>query len=467
MRRILYLVLSGVILLLFACVEEQLYIEDIVANLDTDEPCFTYSLQMTISYPHYSGDDTTRATCTGDWEDGDVIYLFLGGENEAYANATYDKEHNQWTLHSEKMLEVSDEAECSVWYGKGVGENTNTDESIAYDYLTEAYSTESGQYSFQNGEIHVIAELKPFARRLRFKGEPGTTLKVQGKGNLTPYNKIAFVGSIGFELSDNKNWSLTINDDGYSDYLVFFADASTVKLTLLDPLTLCTYSRYFDQKTLKEGESGYFTVPTSDNHKGWNCGHEWQYDYVDLGLPSGTLWATCNVGAFAPEEYGYYYAWGETEPKDTYNWETYKWCNGTYNTLTKYNSYSDHGTVDFKTVLDMEDDAAHVNCGGLWCIPTLDDFKELYDNCSWSWTTLNGVKGYTVSVQNGNFIFLPAPKKENSINMGSFWTSSLYSNNNCNYDAYYFWIVSNSRSLDHSYRANGVAIRPVCRKIQN
>ena len=88
--------------------------------------------------------------------------------------------------------------------------------------------------------------------------------------------------------------------------------------------------------------------------------HEW----VDLGLPSGTLWATCNVGANAPEEYGDYFAWGETAPKDYYDWSTYKWCKGSYNTMTKYctnSSYGYNGFTDGKTELDPEDDAAWFN----------------------------------------------------------------------------------------------------------
>ena len=94
--------------------------------------------------------------------------------------------------------------------------------------------------------------------------------------------------------------------------------------------------------------------------------HEW----VDLGLPSGTLWATCNVGANAPEEYGDHFAWGETSPKDVYNWSTYQWCNGSMFTLTKYNTESSLGMVDNKTELDPEDDAAYVNWGPSWRTPT-------------------------------------------------------------------------------------------------
>ena len=132
--------------------------------------------------------------------------------------------------------------------------------------------------------------------------------------------------------------------------------------------------------------------------------HEW----VDLGLPSGTLWATMNVGANNPEDYGDYFAWGETEPKEVYNWETYKWGDGSSRELTKYCTKSSYGTVDGKTELDPEDDAAQVNWGPSWRMPTLEQMDELCNYCTWHWTQTNGVNGYQLIGPNGNAIFLPA-----------------------------------------------------------
>lgn len=135
------------------------------------------------------------------------------------------------------------------------------------------------------------------------------------------------------------------------------------------------------------------------------------HEYVDLGLPSGALWATCNVGASSPEEYGDYFAWGETEPKDVYSWENYKWCNGSNTTMTKYctiSSYGYNGFTDGKTELDPEDDAAYVNWGASWRMPSMEQIEELIDNCTWIWTQQNGVNGHLVTGPNGNTIFLPA-----------------------------------------------------------
>ena len=191
------------------------------------------------------------------------------------------------------------------------------------------------------------------------------------------------------------------------------------------------------------------------------------YDYVDLGLPSGLKWATCNVGATKPEEYGNYYAWGETTPKTTYNWSTYKWCNGsnTNTTLTKYNTDSDYGTVDNKTVLDPEDDAAAVNWGGAWRMPTDAEWTELRTNCTWTWTTKNGVNGYEVKGTNGNSIFLPAAGFLLNYVLngagydGSYWSSSLATGSPSG--AWGVECVPNDVDRDFGSRFYGRSVRPV------
>ena len=128
---------------------------------------------------------------------------------------------------------------------------------------------------------------------------------------------------------------------------------------------------------------------------------------VDLGL--SVKWASCNVGASSPEECGGYYSWGEIEEKSDYSKNTYKWVNnGDWNNFVKYCTDSSYGTVDNKTILELEDDVAHVKWGGTWRMPTFAEFQELQDNCIWEWTSINGTNGYKVIANNGNFIFLPA-----------------------------------------------------------
>ena len=187
---------------------------------------------------------------------------------------------------------------------------------------------------------------------------------------------------------------------------------------------------------------------------------------VDLGL--SVKWATCNVGATTPEEYGDYFAWGEVEPKTTYNWSTYKYCNGSSSTLTKYcnnSSYGSNGFTDNKTVLDPEDDAATVNWGGSWRMPTKAEQDELRNNCTWKWTTQKGVKGYKVTGPNGNSIFLPAAgyMREGALGAGSYgdyWSSSLDAGSPN--DAYDVGFRSDYVGWGYYYRYFGLAVRPVC-----
>ena len=189
------------------------------------------------------------------------------------------------------------------------------------------------------------------------------------------------------------------------------------------------------------------------------------HEYVDLGL--SVKWATCNVGANAPEEYGDYFAWGETQPKTTYDWSTYKWCNGSYDTQTKYCTDSYYGTVDNKTQLELSDDAARANWGGSWRMPTTEEQQELINNCTWTWTTQNGVNGYKVtSKKNGNSIFLPAAgyRDDSSLNYagstGYDWSSSLSSDYPG--DAYGLGFNSDLVGWGYYYRYYGHSVRPVC-----
>ena len=189
--------------------------------------------------------------------------------------------------------------------------------------------------------------------------------------------------------------------------------------------------------------------------------------YVDLGL--SVKWATCNVGATTPEGSGDYFAWGETTPKTTYNLSTYKYCNGDEYSMTKYCTRSKYGIVDNKTTLELSDDAAHVNWGGSWRMPTKAEQDELRDtnNCTWTWTKQNGVNGYKVtSKKNGNSIFLPAAAGYRSgsylfAGSGNYWSSSL--STYLNSVAYY--LVISSSTVDWSYngsRSFGKSVRPVC-----
>lgn len=194
---------------------------------------------------------------------------------------------------------------------------------------------------------------------------------------------------------------------------------------------------------------------------------------VDLGLPSGTKWANMNVGAKKVEDYGLYFAWGETVgyTSDTsdghvFDWASYKWCNGSETTLTKYCTEDSYGTVDNKTVLDLEDDAAYMNWGSAWRMPTKAEVEELLNNTTSTWTTVNGVKGRRfTSKTNGNSIFLPAAGLRLGLSFGPagsrgyYWSSSLYES--IPSSAYYLRIFSGYAFWYGGGRLDGLSVRPV------
>ena len=222
-----------------------------------------------------------------------------------------------------------------------------------------------------------------------------------------------------------------------------------------------------------EKNTKYYVRAYATNSVGTSYGNEIKFTTldkiqpkaIDLGL--SVKWANMNVGAENPENYGDYFAWGETEPKKDYNWNTYKWCNGSDDTQTKYCTSSSYGTADNKTVLEAADDAATANWGGVWRMPTHAELTELRNNCTWTWTTENGVNGYKVtSKSNDNSIFLPAAGDRfstaytNRGQNGYYWSSSL---NTTNPSGAYCWEFC-SVYVDYcgSRRDVGSSVRPVC-----
>lgn len=188
------------------------------------------------------------------------------------------------------------------------------------------------------------------------------------------------------------------------------------------------------------------------------------HEFVDLGLPSGTLWATQNMGANSPEDYGDYYAWGEIEPKTNFSWDNYSLCDGTISSLSRYNVDSNYGTVDGVTQLDIRDDAANQQWGGLWCIPTEAQAKELKNQCSWSLDVSRG--GYTVVGPNGNSIFMPMSgyvKGSTTFSVGKtgyYWTSNV--SVDFPYDAVSLVCEQSAFDLE-VVRCYGRTIRPVAK----
>ena len=188
-------------------------------------------------------------------------------------------------------------------------------------------------------------------------------------------------------------------------------------------------------------------------------------------MPSGLKWATCNVGAIKPEEYGLYFAWGETEgysgitDEKQFIWSDYKLCGGSSSTLTKYNNNSSYGTVDTLTTLEQVDDAAYTS-DNTCRMPTLAELEELISNTTSTWETLNGVNGRRfTSKTNGNSIFVPAAGdcyNGSVINVGSsgyLWSSSLYESDS-RY-AWYLFFNPGDVFMRNYYRYDGFTVRAV------
>lgn len=202
-------------------------------------------------------------------------------------------------------------------------------------------------------------------------------------------------------------------------------------------------------------------ITVSSNGKAYlSCPDNNHPHMIDLGLPSGTKWACCNVGASSPEDYGGYYAWGETKQKKVYDWDTYIHCDGSKETCHNLGS----------SISGTRYDVAHVKWGGSWLMPSYEQFKELNKNCTREWTKVNGVKGSKFTGPNGGSIFLPAAgdlwHSEQLFNAGEscmYWSSTLRENGE--YDAYGIFLGSSNTSWSSiSYRFYGQSVRPVLRK---
>ena len=222
---------------------------------------------------------------------------------------------------------------------------------------------------------------------------------------------------------------------------------------------------------LRQPEAALSSQPSHQSQQsfsGIDDGHEW----VDLGLPSGTLWATCNIGADKPEDYGNYFAWGEISTKTTFTEDTYKFFNGPYNKLTKYCSSSMNGYNEFTdnlTILQEVDDPAKVNYGKRWCTPSKDQFEELLVNTIPQWTVLNGVKGCTfTSKKTGMSIFMPAAGNywgndfHGGESYGSYWSRSIEDNTSVTASILYLDMETNK--VCGNSRFLGVPVRPVLEK---
>ena len=425
-----------------------------------------------VNYPLQGkyNDDISKGTVDNksvlDPED-DVAHVKLGGN---WRMPTW----NEWD-------ELMDESNC-IWtwtsykgiYGYRVssrkpGYTSNSiflpAAGIRYFYMLQAYQTE-GAYASAN--LNTNSE---FARDLLFSSsgyEANGYLRSIGRSIRPVYGPTVFVS--GVTLGQE---SLTLTP---GDVIQLKAEVSPSNATnqglrwCSDNPSVALVTENGKVSALTKG-AATISVTTEDGSKTASCTIIVEAmpepDVVDLGL--GVNWASFNLGASVPEECGNFYGWGQRYPDEKYNYETNRWFDG-YKTLLKYNTISVNGQVDDKTVLEPEDDAASVNLGGEWRMPTLADWEELVDNCTWKWTSQNGVQGYRITSRKSGYtsrsIFLPATGgimaeyEQIFTESSNYWSSSLSEDSK---SASGLLFNSSKYTVDYTCeRTFGLQIRPVC-----
>lgn len=354
---------------------------------------------------------------------------FNGGGWALKASSTYAA-YYPFNFYNRDMTKIP------VSYSGQTQEGNNSTAHIGtYDFMAASVTTPSnGAVAFDLKHMGSLVMLQTdlgeakTLTKVSLKSEAlGAPFTTAGTINLTEVAPQITATSTSNTLEiPLKNFTVAANETSTIYFMMAPVNLSneSLEITLFDERGECIKFQV-EGKEFIAGKAYAYTLTAEENIT------QNVYKAVDLGLPSGTLWADRNVGANAPEAYGDYFAWGETEPKDYYDWSTYKWCNGSSSTMTKYCTSSSYGTVDNKTVLDLEDDAAYVNMGSEWRMPSIENLNELKTYCTRSRITLNGVTGDKYLGPNGNSIFLPVAGQRLSDyiwHLGSecvIWSSSI------------------------------------------
>lgn len=314
-------------------------------------------------------------------------------------------------------------------------------EARAVDYTIGAYAVVDGNIlTFDEQEMELVYDEHPEV----YSGESSSVSDTEATVSCEYDNCMFWNVLRGVEyFTDSKSESILLDateEDGECDF----------HLDGLIPNTTYKYRAYYEVN----GTKSYGETKSFKTEGGESCTDANHVHAVDLGL--SVKWACCNVGASVPEGYGGYYAWGETEEKENYDVDTYK-----------YYDNSKHSWINIgSNISGTQYDVAHVKWGGSWRMPTRDEIYELVYICTWKWTTLNGVNGQLVTGPNGNSIFLPAAGYRYGTDLnrrgsyGYFWSATLYEVGS--YDAYYLYFDSGYSYWYYWYRRYyGRTVRPV------
>ena len=473
------IVLLAAMLFLVACNEGLFEMENSVPMGETNGILINLSIVRNDSF---SG---TKATVKSNWSDNDVVFVFFKGvAAPKYLEMKYDSNTDTWTstakngLASSDLSNTVDKKMTAIYlpYGSAATVAASEGNFIFSDMTYSGYFLKAEQFDYTFDDNVLSGSLSMMAPTLSNNSDKLIHFDISGfsaghnyKLSQDYIKPLIFacvsVDGLIFIEEGTMGAAITGYEDGSMMSFSGILDESAVgkalnyQFTIDDLTSSILYTRDAGTKTLSS--SKYIGIGAINNDEVWNA-----FEYVDLGL--SVRWAKYNVGSTTPEGYGGNYAWGETESKTTYNWSTYKWCNGSSSILTKYNNISSYGTVDNKTTLDPEDDVAHVKWGGGWRMPTKSEQDELLNNCTWTWydsgnTEFNGVAGCKVTSNKSGYtdrsIFIPAAGGR----FGGYWASSLKSDNPSSAWSLYFDSGSHyTTSGSGGSRIYGSTIRPVC-----
>ena len=416
---------------------------------------YTYTMQIDAVLNGFDG-SATRSTY--DWPNGAKLYVqFYEGENRVQGFAEYSEANDLWTVTTRTGLSHVSNARCEAYY---FGHSAETADVVELSENVAVYQDVAGSYICDGNGLFVSLVLAPRTGRIRFCGEVGRSFTVSGLTHLSTYE----ISSNNFS-STSKSLSLTVSEDGYTPYLYANLPDTSRTLTIIDDNM--KYTRECAEAVLLPGRSGSMTLPSAASHDGWVMEDINQIDEsavaeaIDLGL--SVEWASWNMGATAPEEYGGYYAWGETEEKSNYTPLTYQYYLGDLNADGYYYDSNEYQNIG-SNISGTSYDVAHVKWGGNWRMPTLDEIKELINNCTWECTTTNGIKGHKITGPNGNFIFLPAAGNRAEASLysageyGRYWSATL-ENFHTAYDLDFHSTLTPTSW--HAYLDHGLTVRPV------
>lgn len=392
--------------------------------------------------------------------DGSSAYLEIPrGRNDEFINAVYGATQLKSSTSTESILYVTSPVKDAQRYT-----------SFAEAHICAAFSNdiENPELKFHNAAPVFKFTSVAAVSKVVFHGNNDEIIAAGTNGDL----KISYSGgALTTEAASSGGKSITITSNGEESDFYF----AVLPVNFANGITVDCYDADNALLFSKKAGGPINTVSGSGTVKVLNLGNAQDWiasappTAIDLGL--SVKWASFNVGATKPEEYGDYFAWGETAPKGEYKWANYQFGTSKNGPFSKYVLDSTYGTIDHKTVLDLADDAAHTAWGDDWRMPTKEEVSELMNssNCTWTWTTKNGVPGYKVTSRKSgytaNSIFLPANGMESGSSVsdggtvGNYWTASISA-------AYPYYAISpffdsSSKNSDNCYRYFGLGIRPV------